>query len=225
MARRWSVPLLCASVALLAIAVLATGLSPVSGAIPNNGTYSACLTKTTGAVEVINYPKVKCANGRRLIRWSQQGPQGAQGPGGPQGPQGPQGPAGPADWNAIPDKPAGFADGVDNEGVTSVRIRTVTSTPSTIAAPGTASITADCPAGFLAVGGGYILIQGELDFFIYDNGALDADTWLIDVWNPVGAAVIVAAQVHCLRAEPGGLVIAAKNSSYGPKHKKVKLPN
>ena len=45
-----------------------------------------------------------------------------QGPAGPVGAQGPQGPAGPADRNAIPNKPAGFADGVDDEGVTTVKL-------------------------------------------------------------------------------------------------------
>ena len=35
------------------------------------------------------------------------------------------GPAGPADWNAIPNKPAGFADGVDNVGVTGYVTQTI----------------------------------------------------------------------------------------------------
>ena len=110
------------------LVALALGAGTVSAAIPNgSGTYYACLTKSSGVVRLINYPKVKCATGERLIKWSQQGPQG---------PAGPVGPAGPADWNAIPNKPAGFTDGVDNEGVTAVRIRTVTSTTPTTIGPG-----------------------------------------------------------------------------------------
>jgi hypothetical protein len=85
--------------------VLAVGVGSAIAAIPNNGTYYACLTKSTGVMEVINYPKVKCAKGTQLIKWSQQGPAG------PQGVQGPKGDPGPADWNAIANKPAGFADG------------------------------------------------------------------------------------------------------------------
>ena len=61
--------------------------------------------------QVINYPKVKCVKGEKLIHRSQQAPAGPQGP---QGEQGPKGDPGPADWYAIQDKPAGFADGVDN---------------------------------------------------------------------------------------------------------------
>jgi hypothetical protein len=45
------------------------------------------------------------------------GPQGPQGEEGPVGPEGPQGPAGPVDWYAIPNIPAGFADGTD-DGIT-----------------------------------------------------------------------------------------------------------
>ena len=92
------------------LVVLALGAGTVYAAIPNgNGKVYACYVKSTGAVRLINYPKVKnCKSGEKLIKWS------AQGPAGPVGPQGPG--AGPADWNAIGNKPAGFADGVDNDG-------------------------------------------------------------------------------------------------------------
>jgi hypothetical protein len=81
------------------ITILALGAGTVYAAIPNgNGTYYACLTKSSGVVRLINYPKVKCATSERFIKWSQQGP------------------AGPADWNAIGNVPAGFKDGVDDVG-------------------------------------------------------------------------------------------------------------
>ena len=115
------------------LVVLALGAGTVYAAIPNgSGTYYACLTKSSGVVRLINYPKVKCATGERFIKWSQQGPVGPAGPVGPQGPTGDRGDQGskgdpgpkgdpgakgdpgPADWNAIPNIPAGFKDGVDN---------------------------------------------------------------------------------------------------------------
>jgi hypothetical protein len=68
--RRLSVPVAGVLSALLAIALLGPGLGPASGAIPQGGTYSACLTKATGETDIINYPKVKCGKGERLIRWS-----------------------------------------------------------------------------------------------------------------------------------------------------------
>ena len=107
------------SLVVAVLIVLALGVGTVYAAIPNgNGTYRACLVKATGNVRLINYPKVStCPKGEKLISWNAKGPAGAAGA------QGPQGPAGPADWNAIPNKPAGFADGVDDAGVTAIKVR------------------------------------------------------------------------------------------------------
>jgi hypothetical protein len=118
--------------------VVAVGIGTAIAVIPNQGTYYACLTKSTGAIKVINYPKVKCAKGQKLLSWSQQGPAG------PQGAQGAQGPAGPADWNAIPNIPAGFADGVDAVGYTSI---TQPTTFSAIHGGGPTSVFVDHPIG------------------------------------------------------------------------------
>jgi len=49
------------------LVVLALGAGTVYAAIPNGtGTYHACYVKATGAVRLINYPKVKTC-GRVLI--------------------------------------------------------------------------------------------------------------------------------------------------------------
>ena len=94
------------------LVVLALGAGTVYAAIPNgDGKYYACLTKSTGALKVINYPKVKCATGQQLLKWSQQGPAGAQGAQGVQGPQGPAGASGSSNWGDIANKPADLADG------------------------------------------------------------------------------------------------------------------
>jgi hypothetical protein len=209
--------------------VLAMGVGTVYAAIPNgSGTYYACLTKSSGVVRLINYPKVKCAKDERFIKWSQQGPQGPVGPQGAQGVQGAQGPAGPADWNAIPNKPAGFADGVDDDGVTAVKIRTVVSTTPAIINPCYEDWDmVDCPAGFLAVGGGWTVTEGSFnDLHVVSSRAWDADTWFVRGIKPCSAQSLagIAAQVTCLRAEPAGLVIAAKNSNYGSKKAHVSKP-
>jgi hypothetical protein len=118
------------------LVVLALGAGTVSAAIPNgNGTYHACFVKSTGAVKLINYPKVStCPAGEKLISWNAKGPQGPAGPQGltgadgpqglrgPQGEQGPQGPAGASgssNWGDIANKPNGFADGSDDVGYVS----------------------------------------------------------------------------------------------------------
>ena len=101
--------------------VLALGAGTVYAAIPNsNGKYYACRVSNTGVVKLINYPKVStCQEGEKLISWNAKGPHGPAGPQGPQGAQGPQGPAGASgssNWGDIANKPAGFADGVDDIG-------------------------------------------------------------------------------------------------------------
>ena len=71
------------------VIILALGVGTVYAAIPNgNGTYYACLTKSSGVVRLINYPKVKCATGERFIKWK---PAGAGGTGGCPGRAGTQG--------------------------------------------------------------------------------------------------------------------------------------
>ena len=202
------------------LVVLALGAGTVYAAIPNgDGTYYACRVSNTGVVKLINYPKVStCPKGEKLINWNAKGPAGAQGA---QGAQGPQGPAGPADWNAIPNIPAGFADGVDNEGVTAVKIKTVTSTtPETISYQDSSLDSVDCPAGFLAVGGGYVASSTTMN--VYESKAFDANTWSVWAYNPGLFTATLTAQVTCMRAEPAGLVIAAKNSNYGPKKPPVR---
>jgi hypothetical protein len=51
------------------LVVLALGAGTVYAAIPNSdGKYYACYVKNTGAVRLINYPKVKtCPAGEKLI--------------------------------------------------------------------------------------------------------------------------------------------------------------
>jgi hypothetical protein len=210
------------------LVVLALGAGTVYAAIPNgNGKYYACYVKNTGVVKLINYPKVStCPKGEQLISWNAKGPQGPAGPVGPKGDQGPKGDPGPADWNAIANKPAGFADGADNEGVTAVKIKTVTSTtPAIVAAGNLGEDYVDCPTGFLAVGGGYHLGGTFVDLanlVIWHAGAMDVDTWQVSGYKPSGGSVTITAQVTCMRAEPAGLVIAAKNSNYGPKKAHVR---
>jgi hypothetical protein len=130
------------------VIILAVGVGTVSAAIPSGtGKYSACLDKATGTVRLINFPKVStCPVGEKLISWNAKGPAGPAGPAGPQGPQGDQGPKGdpgPADWNAIPNKPAGFADGIDDVGYVSA----TQPTAYPIAGSSVAYATVDTPIG------------------------------------------------------------------------------
>jgi hypothetical protein len=69
--------------------------------------------------------------------------------------------------------------------------------------------------------------NGYVDVFVAQSYAKDADTWQVSAYKPATSAgnVTIKAQVHCLRAEPAGLVIAAKNSRYGPKKAHLRAPD
>ena len=119
-------------------------------------------------------------------------------------------------WNEVVGTPAGFADGVDNQGVTGVRVVTVTAPSSLSLSAGTGDAqTVDCPAGFLAVGGGFDWLGSSGGgFSVWESAALDADTWRIYVQAASDGGGSVKAQVTCMRAEPGGLTIAANRSVF-----------
>jgi hypothetical protein len=190
MERRWSVPIISAVVALLAVALVAPGLDPVAGAIPNkNGTYSACLTKSTGALKVINYPKVKCATGQRLIKWNAKGPAGPAGPAGAQGAQGAQGDPGPQG-------PKGDA------GIT--RITLTTHSKDELVAPAQYKyIDVTCPAG-KATGGGFFDVSPTTH--VFDSRPYGTATWSVWVRNDGNADDYVSAYVICMTTDPSAVI-------------------
>jgi hypothetical protein len=204
---------------LLALTVAGVGVSKVSGAIPNNGTYWACLTKATGEFDIINYPKVKCGKGERLIKWSQQGPTGTQGP---EGGQGPQGPAGPADWNAIGNKPSGFADGVDNVGVTGVKLTRVLGAATLVQGGQNGSATAACPAGSRVTGGGFVSSSLSLFSLASSRPSDTMNGWDVGGLNtsPTLGLQILAYAV-CMTVEPAGTFTTAKKGFLPAKVKKA----
>jgi len=117
-------------------------------------------------------------------------------------------------WGLVRNMPAGFADGVDNEGVTGVRVVTVTALTSLeLNNGGAGQQLVDCPAGFLAVGGGFDWVSG-VGFLVRESAAWDADTWRIYVQSANPGDVSIKAQVTCMRAEPDGLTIAAGRSVF-----------
>ena len=78
----------------------------------------------------------------------------------------------------------------------------------------------------IAIDRSLVVSAMTVDLNVYLSDALDADTWTVSAYNAQDAIsnATLTAQVHCLRAEPAGLRTAAKNSHYGPKKTKVRLP-
>ena len=135
------------------VIVLAVGVGSAIAAIPNpgDGKYYACRVKESGAVRMINYPKVDtCPKGQRLISWNGAGPQGQQGPAGPQGPPG-------------------------AAGITKINLTQVTNTVQ-IPAGTSISGTVTCPAGKI-VGGGFA--QSNSDVLITDSHPSGINGWIV----------------------------------------------
>ena len=205
-------PLRLGSLIVAVVIILALGVGTVYAAIPNgNGKYYACYVKDTGVVKLINYPKVStCPKGEKLINWNAKGPAG---------PQGAQGPAGPADWNAIPNKPAGFADGVDDAGVTGLAITRVNGSGVQVT-PGTSGIaTASCPAGTRILSGGFIT---ETDVNVYRSYIqIDSDAWTVIAWLPATSpARPLYATAICMSIQPAGSLTVAKKGKLPARLKK-----
>jgi hypothetical protein len=91
-------------IAILAAAVIASGVIAYANIPGANGVVSGCRNTSTGDLRVIDAEAGdKCDSRTELpLNWSQTGPQGPQGPAGPQGPQGPQGPIGPQGPQGVP---------------------------------------------------------------------------------------------------------------------------
>ena len=135
---------------------------------------------------------------------------GAGGCAGPQGVQGAQGPAGPSHWNAIPNKPAGFADGVDDAGVTSVKLTRVVGSTVNVPAGALGTAFATCPAGSRVTGGG-LFSSSTTDFNLAQSAPnIPLVTWFADGRNSGAANISLVAYAVCMTVEPAGAFTIAK---------------
>jgi hypothetical protein len=210
-----------------ALIVLAVGVGSAIAAIPTrNGTYYACLTKSSGVVRLINYPKVKCATGERFIKWNAKGPAGPAGLSGPQGVQGVQGDQGakgdpgPADWNVIPNVPTGFADGMDNEGVTAVKLTRMHGASVSVAPDAWGIASVSCPSGSKVTGGG---AWSGTRLLHTTNSIPTSGGWEVAAHNTGGGSATLQAWAVCMSVEPEGAITMAKKGVQPAKlHKKHK---
>jgi hypothetical protein len=121
-------------------------------------------------------------------------------------------------WGEVAGKPDGFADNVDNAGVTAVTVTRVESAPVSIPAGGNDFVKVACPPGTAVIGGG-----GHNTFFadLVDSYS-DGNAWQAYYDNDTGSTVTVWAVAHCLSVQPTDrLELAGKRRALGPasKHK------
>jgi hypothetical protein len=139
--------------------VLAAGMTFIAAGQEPPVTYYGCL-KNGNLTDVGTNQPANCPNNATVISWNEQGPQGLTGPVGPQGPVGetgatgaqgpigPQGPVGPAG----PQGPQGAQGPAGAGGLSGYQIVTASTNPTVGAT--TQAMTAACPAGKMAIGGG-----------------------------------------------------------------------
>jgi len=154
------------AVAGAAIAASAAIAGVALATIPNAGVINGCFDKNNGQLRVIDAQATAgCLKPETAISWNQIGPQGEQGIQGPVGPQGIQGPTGVAGQTGATGAtgPAGPIGATGATGATGASagsgyqiVSGSVSRPNAITAA-----SATCPAGKVAVGGGYRLPDGD----------------------------------------------------------------
>ncbi len=123
--------------------------------------------------------------------------------------------------------PASLADGVDDAGVTGLKVIRAYGPGTTIYANATGTAygraTVTCPAGSKVTGGGFFA-SNALDFHLGTSLPSDTTTWYVDGYNtePNGAggtSVTIQALAICMSVEPAGAFTSAKK---GPLPARVK---
>jgi len=114
-------------------------------------------------------------------------------------------------WGYVKNKPAGFADNVDNVGVSGVTITRVVSGRVTIASGEYGTVSAYCPEGSVAVGGGFWADQ--LNAFRLASSKPGIALWSADGMNTSGFDVNIEAHALCIRVLPAAAFATAKKGS------------
>ena len=176
------------TIAAAAVVALA-GAGVAYATIPTDGVISACYAKSGGTLHVIDATTGACTPKETSLAWNVAGAKGEPGATGATGATGPTGPAGPAG-------PAGVS------GYEMVEERKET------ALPFHANVSALCPSGKVALGGGGLVQLYSPDSFIslgspvsfsYPGGS-PANFWNLRIDQPAVAGAtqaVITARVIC----------------------------
>jgi len=179
--------------------VLVTGvaLAAEPGArTPTSAVIHACVNKKTGVARIVG-ASARCRRSESAIAWNGQGARGAAGEPGAAGPQGPAGPAGPAGQTG-PAGPAGPQGPAGPPG-TGGGLSGAHTLVATFTADG-ADHTLSCPAGELAIGGGFQVTRATIVTSV--PFANPSTGWTVNA-VPAGLAPnTVTAVVACALATP-----------------------
>jgi hypothetical protein len=108
-------------------------------------------------------------------------------------------------WKLISGKPAGFADGVDNQGITGLKVTQQISSGLTLAPDRSNSVfSPECPAGSYLVGGGHWASTNSVTNSISAPWA--ATQWIAALQNHGTSSATIWAYALCLSTEPAGAI-------------------
>ena len=110
-------------------------------------------------------------------------------------------------WSELQGIPAGFADGVDNVGVTGLTV-TMKTALSTILANDTGGVEADCPAGTTLIGGGH-WTNSWLTYNVDSYPNYGRTGWYAGFRNTSGLSASISAYAFCLSTQGSGTVTPA----------------
>jgi len=83
-------------------------------------------------------------------------------------------------WGLVRNMPAGFADGVDNEGVTGISI-TTQAQAFNLTTSGLHSVDVACPTGNV-IGGGFYAVNAPTSSGVQSSYALNTTTWRLQIY-------------------------------------------
>jgi hypothetical protein len=110
-------------------------------------------------------------------------------------------------WRLIQGKPAGFADGVDNEGITGLKVTEVVSDRKSIIAGGRGIATVHCPPNSTVVGGGFS--SGTYGINVVVSFRADLNDWYVSAENQSGPDSSVWAIAYCMSTQPSAAISSA----------------
>jgi len=113
-------------------------------------------------------------------------------------------------WAKIKNKPAGFADGVDNAGVTKITITQVKGTGHEIAGHDTGWASASCPSGSKVEGGGFHSSSWDMNVVVSHGVGF---TWDVGAKNNGDASATLTAYVYCMSTVPSGAISAVSKGT------------
>jgi hypothetical protein len=126
----------------------------------------------------------------------------------------------PVHWNQLQGVPGGIADGVDNEGITAIKLTRVQGSSVTVAAATPvnvyeASASIPCPPGATVTGGGAFSSSRYMN--ITTSCPADAATWLVFVTNTdQTSSHTFNAYAICMSIEPAGALTTARKGGLLP---------